>query len=87
MKKNPAWISCTSSTIASYRWNPNSPYPLQVRYKSRGGDPRQSSPYGYAAPQDKYQGLVDAPSKGEYIDAEIKKGGYSYIKLSGEGAV
>ena len=28
-----------------------------------------------------YQGLIDAPSKGHYLDAVVKKGGYPYVKV------
>lgn len=32
-------------------------------------------------PLDIYEGLMDAPSKGQYFNQFIKKGGYPYTKL------
>jgi hypothetical protein len=35
----------------------------------------------YGVSQELYEGLMDAPSKGQYLNQNIKKGGYSYAKL------
>ena len=38
--------------------------------------------YEYSnVPESRYSGLMSAPSKGEYFDAYIKKGGYSYREV------
>jgi hypothetical protein len=36
----------------------------------------------YNVPQFEYRGLMSAPSHGEYFDANIKKGGYRYRRIS-----
>lgn len=35
----------------------------------------------FDVPQHEYQALMNADSKGQYFDANIKKGGYRYSKL------
>lgn len=35
----------------------------------------------YSVPENRYTGLMNASSKGEYFDAFIKKAGYSYRKI------
>lgn len=36
----------------------------------------------YNVPQFEYRDLMNAPSHGEYFDANIKKGGYRYRRIS-----
>ena len=64
-----------SSNVAAFRWNAGDPYPLQVRFND-------GRVYGYAAPEEVYEGLLFAPSKGKYLDASVKKPGYPYLRLA-----
>jgi len=35
----------------------------------------------YGVPEEVYQGLMSAPSIGQYLNVYVKKGGYSYAKV------
>ena len=62
-----------SSNIKSIGYDPIRPT-LEVEFKN-------GSIYQYfGVPQHLYQGLMQASSHGEYLDAYIKKGGYSYVR-------
>lgn len=62
-----------SSNIKSIGYDPVRPI-LEVEFKN-------GSIYQYfGVPQHLYLGLMQASSHGEYLDAYIKKGGYSYVR-------
>ena len=63
-----------SSNLASVGYDPSS-MTLEIEFKKSGV-------YQYFnVPEDIYEELMNADSHGEYFDAYIKKGGYSYKKV------
>ena len=67
-------ISVESSNLASVGYNTEAAI-LEIEFHSGGI-------YQYfAVPQEIYDGLMNAASKGSYLDHNIKKGGYSYAKV------
>lgn len=53
---------------------------LRVRFKDKGG--RVSSEYEYGkVPPAVMAGLLSAPSKGVYLDRNVKKAGYSFRQI------
>lgn len=64
----------SSSNIASVGYD-NGTQTLEVEFHN-------GSVYQYRnVPSGIYQGLMGAPSHGEYFDAYVKKGGYSYTRI------
>ncbi len=67
-------ISVESSNLASVGYDP-AISTLEIEFHS-------GAIYQYfAVPQEIYDGLMNAASKGSYLDHNIKKGGYSYAKV------
>lgn len=68
-------ISVNSSNISSIGYDENSET-LRVSFNNGGL-------YDYhSVPKHLHEGLMSASSHGSYLDAYIKKGGYSVTKLS-----
>jgi len=65
----------SSSNLASVGYDLNS-NTLEVEF-NHGGIYQYSN-----VPESIYSGLMNASSHGQYFDAKIKKGGYSYRKVS-----
>ena len=64
----------SSSNIASIGYDSGT-QTLEVEFHN-------GSVYQYRnVPSGIYQGLMSAPSHGEYFDAYVKKGGYSYTRI------
>jgi KTSC domain len=64
-----------SSNVAAFRWIPDDPYPLQVRFLN-------GMTYGYVAGQSIFEEMVAAPSKGKFVYHVLKRGGYPYRLLA-----
>lgn len=66
------WIeNFESSNIHSFGWNPNSRFGLEVRFKDKKtGGVRSGT--AYAAPRSMFDLMDRAPSKGEFLNREIK---------------
>jgi len=61
----------SSSNVASVGYDPDT-QTLEVEFNS-------GSIYEYYnVPKDVHEGLMNAPSHGQYLNARIKKGGYKY---------
>lgn len=65
----------TSSNLVSVGYDPQSAT-LEVEFY--GGRIYQY----FGVPEDVYQGLMSAPSKGTYLDQFVKKPGYSYTQIA-----
>lgn len=64
----------SSSNIASIGYDSRT-QTLEVEFNN-------GSVYQYhGVPAGIYQGLMGAPSHGEYLDAYVKKGGYAYTRI------
>ena len=64
----------SSSNISSIGYDPGT-QTLEVEFHN-------GSVYQYrGVPQGIYQGLMGAPSHGQYLDAYIKKGGYPFTRI------
>lgn len=64
----------SSSNIASIGYDSRT-RTLEVEFNN-------GSVYQYhGVPEGIYQGLMGAPSHGEYLDAYVKKGGYAYTRI------
>lgn len=67
-------VPVESSNLVSVGYEPEAAI-LEIEFHSGGI-------YQYfAVPQEIYDGLMNAASKGSYLDHNIKKGGYSYAKV------
>lgn len=67
-------VRVSSSNIASIGYDART-QTLEVEFHS-------GSVYQYhGVPPSLYQGLMGAPSHGEYLDAYIKKGGYAHTRI------
>ncbi len=63
-----------SSNLSSVGYDPDTQI-LEIEFNS-------GSIYQYnRVPEYVYQGLLSAPSKGQYFDQYIKKGPYQYLKM------
>jgi hypothetical protein len=62
----------SSSNIASIGYDSRT-HTLEVEFNN-------GSVY-HGVPADIYQGLMGAPSHGEYLDVYVKKGGYAYTRI------
>ncbi len=68
-------IPVSSSNVASVGYDPSSSI-LEIEFNN-------GSIYQYSGvPEHVYTGLVNASSKGEYLDQNIKKQGYPYTQVS-----
>jgi len=67
-------IPVSSSNLASVGYDPTSAT-LEIEFRSSG-----IYQY-YGVPEDVYEGLMGAGSKGTFFDQSIKKAGYSYRKV------
>lgn len=67
-------VHVVSSNLASVGYDPETNL-LEIEFLS-------GSIYRYYnVPESKYHGLMSAPSKGQYFDDYIKKGGYRYTRV------
>jgi predicted nuclease of predicted toxin-antitoxin system len=64
--KNPTRVLAESSAISAILYDPKS-QTLDIEFKSSGETYRY-----FEVPEDKYQGLMTATSKGAYLNSEIK---------------
>lgn len=68
-------ISVVSSNLSSVGYEPSSAT-LEVQFRS-------GSIYRYAdVPESVYNGLMDAASKGRYLDVFVKKAGYRAARIA-----
>lgn len=67
-------IPVQSSNLASVGYDPATAT-LEVEFLN-------GSVYQYfGVPESVYEGLLNAPSKGSYLDQHVKKAGYSYNRI------
>lgn len=67
-------VPVSSSNLAAVGYDPKS---LILEVDFLNGSTYQY----YDVPPYHYEGLMNAPSHGKYLDAHIKKGGYRYIQI------
>ncbi|MER6369465.1 KTSC domain-containing protein [Streptomyces mirabilis] len=68
-------MSAVSSNLASVGYEPNSAT-LEIQF-------RNGSIYQYAdVPESVYNGLLNAASKGRYLDVFVKKAGYPAARIA-----
>jgi len=68
-------IPVQSSNLASVGYGPGTAT-LEVEFLS-------GAVYQYfGVPESVYEGLLNAPSKGRYLDQFVKKAGYSYARIA-----
>lgn len=67
-------IPVESSNVAAIGYSPNT---ATLRVQFNKGYVYEY----YSVPEHLFQGLIDAGSKGQFLDLYIKKAGYSYSRL------